>query len=806
MSKKIFCYVPEAVLGQGETGQQIRNLLAKAISSEVQPVELPRQIRPIAVNLDESHIDYLKSLEYDLAPGRLVGGLLYAMHLQGNKATAQGQRSPELCLEGLRSGQMTCLQEAVPLLAMGKMVLTEAGTGSGKSRIITHAAAFALSLRDHNLNPGIAPINGTDKDLQPALFLRAYAAKAQSVRASRMEESSRAQGRAVIICAPSIENLSHLVAEWRAVSPVIDPQSKYKSALVLGRGQYVSASKLRLLLDELDEPLPKIERWLDAGMTEHFTTATQALEQQAPGMRGMLADLAFLASDSPLNAHDAALDEDGTQEELDQHLENRFLAYEADVIFTTTSMLCLDNLRLAHDNDPALLPYPFALFVDEAHSLEAIQASTCAKSLSLLRLIAELKSPAWENLRKATAATHAISLVKKLSSALELVYDQTPLPIALCTDQSSAKAWANAQPVLSELTQALTHLSTINRRKSTLALSPEQSRSQRYVANAAITLEHIQQGWRGIIFQSPKLYCTSFTVGPANVSKYLAARWETTPMGMLLSGTMAHIGPNGASFTSIRNELCIAPAREGYTAPLHPSWIYSSPTVYTVGVEAFHHFVPPSGQAPEPEQMAHWLSWCAKGISHAAQDSKGGMLVLMTGYERLELLAEILNRTQPHLSARLLVQQRNQGIARYTTDFRMKAKSGIRPIWLATGAAWTGLDLTDRDFDETDADQDLMLTDLVIPNLPFGLEKTNTHFSRVAREGFLAEIVTVQRKLRQGLGRLIRRDKLQHRRIWLLDGRLDHPAAKNYIADIHRMLGLYLHRKTFVPANTPIDP
>jgi ATP-dependent DNA helicase DinG len=805
MSQKIFCYIPEAVLGQGETGHQIRVLLAKAIAAKVTPVALPKQIRPIAVNIEDSQIDYLKSLGHAMAPGRLVGGMLYAMHLQGNKDQPHGHRSPELSLQDLRSGQIACLQVAAPLLASGKIVMAEAGTGSGKSRIIAHAAAFALSLRDNDLAPDIAPVNGTDKDLQPALFLRAYAAKAQAVRTARLQQSPSPQARTVIICAPSIENLSHLVAEWRAVKPIIDPQAKYRTAIVLGRGQYVSASKLRLLLDELDESLPEVERWLDAGMHEHFTAATKALEEQAPGMCGMMADLAFLASDSPLNAQDAALDEDSTQDELKHHQETRAQAREADVIFTTTAMLCMDNLRLAHADDEALLPYPFALFVDEAHTLESIQASTTAKSLSLLRLMAELKSSAWEPLRKATTATQAVSIVKKLSTALELVYDQTPLPITLCSDRSSTKAWENAQPVLKELTQALTDLSTIKRANSTPALSPEQSRSLRYVALAAQTLEHMQQGWRGIILQSPKRYCTSFTIGPANVSKFLAARWETTPMGMLLSGTMAHIGPNGASFTSIRNEVAIAPDREAYTSPLHPSWIYSTPTVYTVGVESFHHFVPPSGQAPEPEQMAYWLSWCARGITHAAQDAHGGMLVLMTGYERLELLGEILKQAHPHLSDRLVIQQRNQAITRYTNAFKTMAKNGQRPIWLATGPAWTGLDLTDRDYGEENASQDLLLTDLVIPNLPFRLEKTNTHFSRVARQGFLAEIVTVQRKLRQGLGRLVRRDKLQHRRIWLLDGRLEHPAAKNYLADIHRMLGLYLHRKTFTPANSQTE-
>jgi len=45
---------------------------------------------------------------------------------------------------------------------------------------------------------------------------------------------------------------------------------------------------------------------------------------------------------------------------------------------------------------------------------------------------------------------------------------------------------------------------------------------------------------------------------------------------------------------------------------------------------------------------------------------------------------------------RLIDQEPNDSIARIKNTFVEMARTGIRPIWLATGGAWTGLDLTDE--------------------------------------------------------------------------------------------------------------
>ncbi|PKO66935.1 MAG: hypothetical protein CVU22_14100 [Betaproteobacteria bacterium HGW-Betaproteobacteria-16] len=91
--------------------------------------------------------------------------------------------------------------------------------------------------------------------------------------------------------------------------------------------------------------------------------------------------------------------------------------------------------------------------------------------------------------------------------------------------------------------------------------------------------------------------------------------------------------------------------------------------------------------------------------------------------------------------------------------------------------------------------EDFLLTDLVLTAVPFGIERINTYMARFRKMGFAAELVEVQRRLRQGLGLLVRREGVQARRIWMLDGRLINPASSARFEDVRRPLKAYLKRE-----------
>ena len=97
------------------------------------------------------------------------------------------------------------------------------------------------------------------------------------------------------------------------------------------------------------------------------------------------------------------------------------------------------------------------------------------------------------------------------------------------------------------------------------------------------------------------------------------------------------------------------------------------------------------------------------------------------------------------------------------------AAAGGRPVWVATGVAWTGLDLSDR---ARPASEDGLLTDLVITRLQIRRGEGVHEALRYERAGLSMMRLETVFRFRQGLGRLVRAEGLPDRRLWVCDGRL----------------------------------
>jgi ATP-dependent DNA helicase DinG len=95
------------------------------------------------------------------------------------------------------------------------------------------------------------------------------------------------------------------------------------------------------------------------------------------------------------------------------------------------------------------------------------------------------------------------------------------------------------------------------------------------------------------------------------------------------------------------------------------------------------------------------------------------------------------------------------------------------------------LDLAD---DENPPERDFLLTDIIIPRLPFGTEHSTIHERRKEQWGFIYEVYRAAFQFRQGLGRLIRREGVTNRRLWLLDARMWRDDAPWYMAYFQNLL------------------
>lgn len=146
------------------------------------------------------------------------------------------------------------------------------------------------------------------------------------------------------------------------------------------------------------------------------------------------------------------------------------------------------------------------------------------------------------------------------------------------------------------------------------------------------------------------------------------------------------------------------------------------------------------------------------------------------------------------IAAKAGVSVRSQG-----DDFLRASNQGVKPIWLAVGSAWTGVDIGGHDpwerlfGKQVAAAEDNVLTDLVIPRLPFGTNQSFTHQWRIRTFPNVPwDLFDAALKFKQALGRLVRRAGLpSNRRIHVLDGRLGEASHDGRLAPFERALGRY---------------
>ena len=192
-------------------------------------------------------------------------------------------------------------------------------------------------------------------------------------------------------------------------------------------------------------------------------------------------------------------------------------------------------------------------------------------------------------------------------------------------------------------------------------------------------------------------------------------------------------------------------------------------------------------------KLQRWQRTNASWLKHIADTAAGGTLVLLTSNADVERFYEILVNELDLPSERLVASRGINTFSQQKLLFVEKAEAKTNPIWLAVGGAWTGLDINGADYGISDPAKDNLLTDLVIPKLPFGMNKSLTH-SVVSRRanGSQHEVLETSMLFKQGLGRLIRRSGLpENRRIWVMDNRLKERAFQGFAFSILRLIDTY---------------
>ena len=797
MSSIVTCYFPEA-LTPGDAGNRsawAREQIASALSARLEPGDISSiPLRRMSVSFDRGIFAQIDDLarRRGVAPGRMAGQLLQAAHLAGRRDGAgcefheSGARTAAMRAadDTWRPEQLRLLSAVRPPLLQGRIVFAEGGAGVGKSRVIARLAREAFE---------------------------------------REQAKPAALRQPIVIAVPTIVTLTHFIGEWRAAEEIYAAATPARLAIVLGRGQFVSRQAMAdIIEEEIAEAGGKAglwqaaRRWLADGAPPGATPATAMLASVHPGLSGLVADLQAVQPDFPVDQAvlGAQSDEDEDEEDVACHRALREAAQDSDVILTTHAMLAVDAMNrtrrerrrrammeagrdVPEETAPDILPDRALLLIDEAHLYEDAQASIMSDGVSLFALRSHLAALARTGgARLKRLAAEAAAGTDAAIDALREFEEDFSLPID-GRRRKVARRWAKAAPRLQNLAAALRGFSGEVKRVKAPGARARRARGAAEIALRALTAfldqsDKVAFRTLQVQFSAARRYPT-LVFGPKNVRAQLRTLWESAPAAALFSATLyLPTKAHGVSALHMMTTLAVPQERAAIMSPVHPVWALATPTLMFPDAAAARRLAPPSSDL-EPaalmKALSRWGDAAAAAIGRIADKAPGGTLVLMTGYERARLVA---SRLEAALGDRLIEQTAAQSAAVCRTRFVEMRRGGARPVWIGVGAAWTGLDL--RDEAAVSGADDMLLTDLVIPNV-FNTTKSSTDMDREERFGFEAIRSKSLFTLRQGLGRLVRREGLRERRIWILDGRI--ARGDSSLVGHRLVLDAYLKRATF---------
>lgn len=264
--------------------------------------------------------------------------------------------------------------------------------------------------------------------------------------------------------------------------------------------------------------------------------------------------------------------------------------------------------------------------------------------------------------------------------------------------------------------------------------------------------------------------------------------WGRMDKCALVSATLYNRQIEGDSSLHIRKKMFIPTQSALEFTPIRPAWLTASVDECLVPAESRSDLIPPGrrdklNDIKMQKKEREYLTVVARELTQFLKNSVGGTLVLCTSYRIVEALSELIAIDREVISA-----QKNLSVTRQKERFCKSSLQGGRPVWLALGGAWTGLDINGSEFGLS-PQADNLLTDLAIIKIPFvNIEQNSLNPGYAALEASL--------KFKQGLGRLVRREGLpKNRRIIILDARLSSPDLAAFTSTIRHMLSGYRTKK-----------
>ena len=751
MSTNVRVRVPKALIEQAaQPSNTVKALLEQALSLGLTPVHTTSVLcMYVSVYLGSSLASDIELSVPNDPIARTCQGLLAALflHQKNEQKTADkvenGSKSINDYFDA-RPEQSVLFEQVKTLFAHKEALgIFEASTGVGKGRVLMASALYAYEITQ----------------------------------------------KPVVICAPTIQILSQLCNEYLAVDPKAREFIGNKLCILLGKDNFVSEHLLKLWLDTEEEITDStrvaIDKWLreGAGQTSHTTSALHTL---MPQVKYLVADAKEVAPQVPwdeLITSQLGADDDadaGYQCYLNLRQNN---AQSAVLTLATHSMVVMDTVLRKRNGTGLFAPFS-TLIVDEAHALAGIVESSFSKYGAIRSIIAELSNvDYWKRQRKSTVAQQAIGKVKGVGEELRV----------LLKSCNAERINLNQSEHRETFAQCISNLQA--------SLSPLISSAPLYskVTEAFELCKELNKGrLRVDLVASPVRGYPSIQGGPTNLTGFFAGFWESVDHVVLASATCYVPGVNGQLNSGLLVTSLNLTKRFGIEgvkkfSPVIPAWLYQSVQLIESRDPALRYPAFESDSDEEcasdfEEQLSSWHEAVAKRIRYIHGQAAGGTLVLLPSYESIAKLSTLLTDIS-------VITQSVGTFADCHREFKQAYKEGRKTVWLATGSAWTGLDCSDT---SVSADKDLLLTDLVIPKVPFGVERSLAHLRR-QKTLPTAERDRALFQFKQGVGRLIRRPGLLHRKLWILDSRINGVEKPWLYKPFQTLIAQYSNRMTLEP-------
>lgn len=797
--------------------QKIKGIIEDAVLAGIEPVEVETDEQAIQINISFSEqagsVIRAKSKEMGVTAGPFCRYVLAGKMKMGRTAEdidlkrcgVMGEIVEALPKLEIRAPQVEFFKQVQDALAGSGIGICEASTGTGKTLGIMAAAIETL-------------------------------------------RSRKSEGR-LVIGTPSIALITQFSDVWKKLDAVMDiPPLR----VVLGRSEFVSKNELDnfLKLDESGIDQQPIKGWIarggrsqafDGDVTSWLASSLVSVSPDFPVNEVILPQI-VLRDDPGYLAYQAQFYDDRNRTEImlsthamlaidlrrrigfgkddeDVMSINDALArsfsklrkakegeYQIDPEEKQKDLKRLDALQdekaariadLSREN--GILPPYHHVILDEAHLFESNVSSALSDYVSIKALMRHLKEYREEG---GNCSRDAISKIDKavhriMDASAELQLDMLSLlegsPVARDCETALREIafWLETvkypQPSASAKASAL--FQTL---KSDLAVIKYASRKD-HRSLAFLKLSPVRS--------YPQLF-----VGRKSVDHFLKMLWYSVDSAAAVSATL-YLKKGDEYSASYQQKILAIPADRMKTyPPVIPSWLMKPikgvwlPEAVT-DEDGKIWLRPPSrmDKLDAADRETADLVWSAEVVAVIEKiyaSAAGGVMVAMTSYDLISTFAEFM---LPVFGDRLVVASPSLKLALQVDRFLQLSACGMRPIWLAIGAAWTGLDIGGHQpyakvtGYELPPEEDNVMTDIIIPKLPFGTNRTITHAYRLEKQpGVPWEILETSFRIKQVMGRLVRRAGLPaNRRIYILDGRMSDPKFGGMFGTIKNLIKPY---------------